>query len=123
MLSPLFFIDGAGTGGRLTVLKELIMSFRFYTNMISQASRNFAAGVFITGMLLIGFGFLIYVLRELFAILFAIIFCVAGIGCGVTAVKIFWAQRKSDKMNSDDSVIGYRKNVRIHSEEYNDSDI
>ena len=91
--------------------------------MISQASRNLAAGLFITGMLLIGFGFLIYVLKDLFAILFAIIFCVAGLGCGATAVKIFLAQRKLDKMNSDDSVVGYRRNVRIHSEEYNDSDI
>ena len=94
------------------------MSFRFYNNVISQASRNFAAGLLITGMLLIGFGFLIYVLRELFAILFAIIFCVAGIGCGVTAFKIFLTQRKLDKMVSDDGTMDYRKNVRIHSEEY-----
>jgi hypothetical protein len=91
--------------------------------MISQASRNFAAGLFITGLLLIGFGFLIYILRDLFAILFAIIFCVAGISCGVTAVKIFWAQRKFDKMNSDDGAEDYRRNVRIHSEEYNDRDM
>ncbi len=99
------------------------MSFRFYTNMISQASRNFAAGLFITGLLLIGFGFLIYILRDLFAILFAIIFCVAGISCGVTAVKIFWAQRKFDKMNSDDGAVDYRRNVRIHGEEHYDRDI
>ena len=116
-------MDGAGTGGGLTVAKELTMSFRFYTNMISQASRNFAAGVFITGMLLIGFGFLIFVLRDLFAILFAILFCVAGIGCGVTAVKIFLAQRKFDRMNSDSGTVDYRRNVRIHTEEYYDSDM
>jgi hypothetical protein len=99
------------------------MSFRFYTNMISQASRNFAAGLFVTGMLLIGFGFLIYVLRELFAILFAIMFCAAGIGCGITAVKIFWAQSKLDRMNKDGGVVDYRRNVRIHSEEYSDGDV
>ena len=99
------------------------MSFRFYTNMISQASRNFAAGLFITGMLLIGFGFLIWVLKDLFAILFAIMFCVAGIGCGVTAVKIFWAQRKFDQMTSDDGTVDYRRNVRIHSEEHYNSDL
>jgi hypothetical protein len=90
--------------------------------MISQASRNFAAGLFITGMLLIGFGFLVYVLRDLFAVLASIVFFIAGLGCGTTAVKIFLAQRKLDKMNSDDSVVGYRRNVRIHSEEYYDSD-
>ncbi|MCP4609366.1 MAG: hypothetical protein GY845_11700 [Planctomycetes bacterium] len=99
------------------------MSFRFYNNVISQASRNFAAGLFITGLLLIGFGFLIYILRDLFAILFAIIFCVAGIGCGVTAVKIFLAQRKLDKMDSDDDTTGYRRNVQIHSEESYERDI
>jgi hypothetical protein len=99
------------------------MSFRFYTNVISQASRNFAAGLFITGLLLIGFGFLIYVLRELFAILFAILFCVAGIGCGMTAIKIFLAQRKVDKMDSDEGMTDYRRNVRIHSEETYERDI
>ena len=99
------------------------MSFRFYTNMISQASRNFAAGLFITGLLLIGFGFLVYVLRDLFAVLASIVFFVVGLGCGTTAVKIFWAQRKFDKMNSDDGAVDYRRNVRIHSEEYYDRDL
>ena len=92
------------------------MSFRFYTNTISQASRNFAAGLFIVGLLLIGFGFLVFVLRDLFAILFAAVFCIAGVGCGVTAFKIFWLQHKLDKAASDDSH-PYRENVRIHIEE------
>ena len=95
------------------------MSFRFYTNAISQASRNFAVGLFITGLLLIGFGFLVYILRDLFAVLASIVFFVAGVGCGITAVKIFWAQRKIDKINSGDSP-GYRENVQIHIEEYQD---
>jgi len=93
------------------------MSFRFYTNVISQASRNFAAGLFIVGLLLIGFGFLVYILRDLFAILASIVFFVVGLVCGTTAVKIFLAQRKLDKMNSDDYTTGYRRNVRIHTEE------
>jgi len=92
------------------------MSFRFYTNAISKASRNIAAGIFITGLLLIGFGFLIYALKEIFAILAAIVFSVAGAGCLITAVKIFLAQRKLDKLTSDDSE-AYRKNVQIHIEE------
>jgi hypothetical protein len=95
------------------------MSFRFYTNVISQASRNFAAGLFITGLLLIGFGFLVYILRDLFAVLASIVFFVAGVGCGITAVKIFWAQRKLDKINSGDSQ-NYRENVQIHIEEFQD---
>ena len=95
------------------------MSFRFYTNAISQASRNFAAGLFITGLLLIGFGFLVYILRDLFAILASIVFFVAGVGCGITGVKIFWMQRKLDKINSGDPQ-GYRENVQIHIEEHQD---
>jgi len=93
------------------------MSFRYYTNIISQASRNFAAGLFIVGLLLIGFGFLVYILRDLFAILASIVFFVAGIGCGITAVKIFWAQRKFDKINSSEP---YRENVQIHIEEHDE---
>ena len=96
------------------------MSFRFYTNAVSQASKKVATGIFITGLLLIGFGFLIYILKEIFAILAAIVFCVAGAGCIITAVKIFLAQRKLDKINTDDST-GYRENVHIHIEEHYDS--
>ena len=99
------------------------MSFRFYSNVISQASRNFAAGLFITGMLLIGFGFLVYVLRDLFAILASIVFFIVGLGCGTTAIKIFLAQRKLDKMDSDDGTMDYRRNVRIHSEESYERDM
>jgi len=93
------------------------MSFRFYNNIISQASRNFAAGLFITGLLFVGFGFLVYILRDLFAILASIVFFIAGLFCGVTAVKIFLAQRELDKMDSEDDVTGYRRNIRIHIEE------
>jgi hypothetical protein len=96
------------------------MSFRFYTNVISQATRNFAAGLFIVGLLLIGFGFLVYILRDLFAILASIVFFVVGLFCGTTAVKIFLVQRKLDKMSSDDGTTDYRKNVQIHTEEYYD---
>jgi hypothetical protein len=99
------------------------MSFRIYSNMISQASRNFAAGLFITGMLLIGFGFLVYVLRDLFAILASIVFFIVGLGCGTTAIKIFWAQRKLDKMDSEDGTMDYRRNVRIHSEDSYERDM
>ena len=91
-----------------------LMAFRFYSNMLSQASKNFAAGMFITGLMLIGFGFLIFVLRDLFAILAAVIFFIAGIGCGVTAVKVLWGLHKMNKRND---VTGYRRNVDIRVED------
>ena len=96
------------------------MSFRFYTNVISQASRTIAAGIFIVGMVLIGFGFMIYLLPKFFATLAAVVFFIAGLGCGITAVKIFLTQRKLDKMSSDDDITGYRRNVQIHTEEHYD---
>ncbi len=95
------------------------MSFRFYTNVISQASRAFAAGIFIVGLVLIGFGFMIYLLPRFFATLAAVVFFVTGAGCGITAVKIFLAQRKLNRLNSDDSQ-GHRKNVQIRTEEHYD---
>ena len=98
-------------------IKGPYMSFRFYTNAISQASKSIAAGIFITGLLLIGFGFLIYILKEIFAILAAIVFCVAGAGCLITAIKIFLAQRRLNKIGSEDSRC-YRENVHIHIEEH-----
>ena len=93
--------------------------FRFYTNAVSQASRSIAAGIFTVGLLLIGFGILILALPELFAMLAAVIFFIVGAGCGVTAIKIFLAQRQIDKINSDDSQ-GYRENVQIHIEDHNE---
>ena len=87
--------------------------------MISQASRRIAATIFIVGLLLIGFGVIILALPEIFAFLAAAVFFIAGIGCGVTAVKIFWVQRKFANLNRDESQ-DYRQNVQIHSEEYYD---
>ena len=95
------------------------MSFRFYTNMLSQASRNVAAGIFIIGLVLAGFGFMIYLLPKLFATLAAMIFFVAGAGCAITSVRIFLAQRKLD--NLMDKSRDYRKNVRIHTDDHFDT--
>jgi hypothetical protein len=93
------------------------MVLRFYTNAVSQASRKMAAGVFVTGLLLIGFGLLVYILRDLFAIIFAMVFFAVGIGCTVTAARIFWAQRRLNKISRNDGA-DYRENVQIHIEEH-----
>ncbi len=95
------------------------MSFRFYTNMVSGASRGVAAGIFTTGLGLVGFGLMIYLLPRLFATIAAVIFFVGGAGCITTAAKIFLAQRQLDKNDSGDST-AYRENVRIHIEERHD---
>ncbi len=93
------------------------MPFRFYTSILSQASRSVASGIMVVGLLLIGFGVIIVALPELFAYLAALVFFIAGVGCAATALKIFWAQRRIDRLNSDDLDV-YRKNVRIHTGEH-----
>lgn len=95
------------------------MSFRFYSNAVSQASRTAAAGAFIIGLLLIGFGTIIVALPKLFAYLFGGVFVFAGVGCTITALKIVLAQRRFDKMTSDNSQ-DRRENVRIHTNEPDD---
>ncbi len=91
------------------------MVFSFYSNTISRASRNVAWWIFLIGMSLIGFGLLVYLFRELFAILAVIVFWTLGIGCIATAVKIFWFSRGRNITNSSDA---YRENVHIHIEDH-----
>jgi protein-S-isoprenylcysteine O-methyltransferase Ste14 len=93
------------------------MPFRFYSNIISQASRRLAGGMLLTGLALIGFGVLIYVLPRLFATIAAIIFFIAGTGVCVTALKIFAAQRLLNKETDNESK-EYRENVRIRIEQH-----
>ena len=93
------------------------MSFRFYSNMLSQASRTLAASILMVGLLLIGFGTLIMAMPELFAFLAAAVFFLAGIACALAALKMFWAQHRFEKhMSHDDDA--YRENVVIHRDEY-----
>jgi hypothetical protein len=92
------------------------MGFRFYTNLISQASKNAAMGILTVGLFLIGFGVLIIAFSEIFAFLAAAVFFIMGLGCAITAVKIFLAQRHFNKMMDDSHP--YRENVEIHSKEH-----
>lgn len=93
------------------------MSFQFYSNVISQASRRIAGGIFATGLMLIGFGLLIYLLPKFFATLAAIVFFVASIGTCTTALKIFAAQYRMNKNINNEST-EYRENVRIRIEDH-----
>ena len=93
------------------------MVFRYYTNAVSQASRALASGILVVGMLLIGFGLLIVALPELFAYLAAALFFIAGVGCGLTALKIFGAQRQVDKAEGPGPM---RQNVRVRQTQFFD---
>jgi len=96
------------------------MPFRFYTNVLSQASRTMASGILVLGLLLIGFGVTILAFPELFAYLAALVFFIAGLGCALTAAKIFWTSRRIGRFRAEDLDV-YRKNVRIHVGEPYDS--
>ena len=93
------------------------MSFQFYSNIISQASRRLAGGILAAGIGLIGFGLLIFLLPVLFATLAAAVFFVAGIGTCITAIKMFFAQHHIEKEINRESD-EYRENVRIRIEEH-----
>jgi len=71
------------------------------------------------GLVLIGLGFMIYLLPKFFATLAAVVFFATGAGCGIIATKIFLAQKKLERLNSDDSQ-GHRRNVQIRTEEHYD---
>ncbi len=92
------------------------MSFGFYKNALSQATRGVATMIFVTGLVLIGFGFLIYLLPRFFATLAAVVFCVVGVGCATTAIKIFLVHRKIERISSDDSAY-YRRDIEVHIKE------
>ena len=82
---------------------------------MAQMSRGFAKGLFVTGLLLIGFGILVYVLKEVFAAIAAAIFVVAGGACCYNAIKLFFSSRKMRNIDMDfDQPDGYRKNVQAH---------
>jgi hypothetical protein len=93
------------------------MPFRFSTNVFARASRTVAASIMIIGLLLIGFAMLIMALPELFAFLAAAIFFIAGIVCGIVAVKIFLAQRRFERFHSHEDLDVHRENVRIHRDD------
>jgi hypothetical protein len=73
-----------------------------------------ASGIGVAGMLLIGFGVLIAALPQIFAYLVAALFILVGIGCGATALKIMWSQRRAGTMDTQEPV---RRNVRVRQTE------
>ena len=93
------------------------MFFKFESNTFSQAGKSIAKGSLITGLLLIGFGLLLIILKDIFVFIAAAIFFMAGFSAIGYAIKIFWATRKVNQPNKKDGV--YRENVEVHYTEDN----
>ncbi len=89
--------------------------FRFHSNLFSQATRGMAKGSFFTGLFLIGFGMLVFVLRDIFAFIAAGIFFMTGFSAILYSIKLFWVSRHM--RNPSDSRDGHRDNVQIHYRE------
>lgn len=86
----------------------------FQGDPVRQATQGIAKGALVLGLLLIGFGLLLIVLKEIFIFIAAGIFFLAGFSAISYAVKLFIVQHKM-KNNTG----AYRQNVEIH---YNDED-
>ena len=91
------------------------MVFRYYQSAVSQASRSLAYTVFVIGLMLMGFGAIIAAMPEVFAYLAAAVFFIMGLGCAMTALKIYLAHRRMCMHTPESSATGtQRENVRIH---------
>ena len=86
----------------------------FNGNPFRQATQGLAKASLITGLLLIGFGLLLIILKEVFIFIAAAIFFMAGFSAIGYAVRLFILQWKMKKQNTP-----YRKGVEVHFEEDN----
>jgi hypothetical protein len=88
------------------------MLFNFYSSSFNQLSKSYAKGLFVVGLLLVGFGTLVWILKEVLAVIAAVIFIAVGAGCCFNAVRIFFGTMKSEKKDND----GKSDNVKIRIE-------
>ncbi|MHC4292644.1 MAG: hypothetical protein ACYSTR_10595 [Planctomycetota bacterium] len=86
----------------------------FQGNPFRQATQGLAKASLITGLILMGLGMLVWWLRAIIAIVFMIIFFMAGFSAIVYSVRLFILQWK---MRKDKAV--YREGVEVHFEEDN----
>jgi hypothetical protein len=91
------------------------MLFNFYSNSFSGISKGFAKGLFITGLLIFGFGLLVWIFRQVLAVIAAAIFMAVGVGLCLKAIRIYYIAWKSGRYDGgDDDNSGRSPNVRIH---------
>ena len=85
--------------------------FRFFYqgDPFREAGSTIAKGSLILGLFLIGFGMLVFILKDFFAFLAAAIFFMAGFSAIGYAVRVFLATHRRRKPRDP-----YRDNVRIH---------
>jgi hypothetical protein len=88
------------------------MLFNFYSNSFNQLSKGYAKVLFVVGLLLIGFGTLVWILKEVLAVIAAVIFIAVGCICCFNAIRIFIIAVKANKKDNNG-----RSNVKIRIEQ------
>jgi hypothetical protein len=86
-----------------------MLRFFFQGDPFREAGKSIAKGSLLLGLFLIGFGMLVFILRDIFAFLAAAVFFMAGFSAIGYAIRIFWASRRRTKPED-----AYRDNVQIH---------
>jgi predicted membrane protein len=88
------------------------MLFNFYSSSFNQLSKGYAKVLFVIGLLLVGFGTLVWILKEVLAVIAAAIFIIVGCVCCFNAVRIFISAAKTNKNNN-----GRSDNIKIRIEQ------
>lgn len=89
-----------------------MLHFFFHGNPFRQITKDLAAGSFITGLILIGLGLLVWILKDIFAIIAMVVFFAAGFSAIGYAVRLYlmqWKMRRDSR--------AYRQGVEIHFED------
>jgi hypothetical protein len=91
------------------------MVFRLYSQL-SQATRSLALWVFTAGLMLIGFGLLTILLRDLFIFIVAGLFFIAGVLVMSWGVRLFFAAMKLGRTPRG-GIDPYRENVTVRTDD------
>ena len=86
---------------------ERLVVFRFY----SYGGTAIAKWLLFLGLVLVVLGVLVFILREILAVVAAAIFVAAGLGFWATGFRVLWQSRRMPGKQDADQ--GYRENVRI----------
>lgn len=94
------------------------MVFQLYSSQFSQATRSVALWVMAAGLMLVGIGFLTYLLRDILVFFIAALFVFAGIVVISWGVRLFFAALRIGRSHSADNAETYRENVTIRIEDH-----
>ena len=89
-----------------------MFQFFFSKPVEQQVGRTLVRGSLVTGLLFIGFGLLVFILRDIFAFLAAAVFFIAGFSAIGYAIRT-WITLLKMKHSSSDG----RENVSIHGDD------